>query len=49
MPRIKHVKLFPLLLILIGICSMAFGVFRGETPVMFEKAVNICLECIGIG
>nr|WP_281350951.1 CD1871A family CXXC motif-containing protein [Aminipila butyrica] len=32
-----------------GLCFMGFGIFRGETAVLFEKAINICLECIGIG
>ncbi|MCI9137825.1 MAG: thioredoxin [Lachnospiraceae bacterium] len=36
-------------LIMLGICLMGFGVYRGEMPVIFEKAVNICMECIGIG
>ncbi len=25
------------------------GVMRGEVPVVFTKAVHICLECIGLG
>ena len=32
-----------------GICFMAFGIYRGEMTVVFEKAIRICLECIGIG
>ncbi len=33
----------------LGLGMMACGVWRGELAVMFTKAVNICLECIGIG
>lgn len=33
----------------IGLVMMGFGIFRGEAPVVLEKAINICMECIGIG
>ena len=32
-----------------GIAMMAFGISRGEMSVVFTKAINICMECIGIG
>lgn len=32
-----------------GLLLMGFGINRGEMRVVFEKAVHICLECIGIG
>lgn len=33
----------------VGVLLMLFGAFRGEIEVVFTKAINICLECIGIG
>ncbi len=32
-----------------GIAMMILGAYRGETAVVFKKAIKICLECIGIG
>ncbi|MCI9422596.1 thioredoxin [Lachnospiraceae bacterium WCA-9-b2] len=33
----------------LGLGSMVFGIYRGEMGVVLEKAINICMECIGIG
>lgn len=33
----------------VGIGMMAVGIERGEMAVVLTKAVNICLECVGIG
>ena len=32
-----------------GILMMGYGIFRGEMAIVLTKAVNICMECIGIG
>ncbi len=31
-----------------GLVLMAYGISRGEMKVVWEKAVSICMECIGI-
>lgn len=35
--------------IALGITFVAIGVSRGENREVLRKAVNICMECIGIG
>lgn len=45
----KRKWLLPLGVTLLGLGMVAFGVFRGEVLPVWMKAVNICLECIGIG
>ena len=32
-----------------GLILMGIGIYRGEMSVVMAKAINICLECIGIG
>ena len=32
-----------------GLLMMCYGIFRGEAGIVFTKAINICMECIGIG
>ena len=36
-------------LLIAGCLFMAVGVIRKEHLVVLEKAIRICLECIGIG
>jgi len=33
----------------VGLLMMCYGIFRGEIDAVFIKAINICMECIGIG
>ena len=38
-----------LTLLVIGALFLMAGVWREETEQVFRKAVNICMECIGLG
>ena len=35
--------------LLAGVLMICLGVFRGEHLTVLQKAVKICLECVGIG
>lgn len=37
------------LLFTVSILFMGTGIYRGEVQKVLIKAINICLECIGIG
>lgn len=39
----------PVCLLLAGALMIALGVARGEHQTVLEKAIKICLECMGIG
>lgn len=32
-----------------GLAMMLYGACRGEVSTVLNKAINICLECIGLG
>ena len=49
MQKILTSRWLGLVLAAAGILMMGDGIFRGEMAVVFTKAVNICMECIGIG
>lgn len=42
-------KMLQGILLLAAVGMIGYGVFRGELSIVFQKAVNICLECIGLG
>lgn len=45
----KQRSLIAWTLLLLGLGLIAVGVLRGEHTVVWRKAVNICMECIGLG
>lgn len=36
-------------LLVVAVSFIVVGIARGEIEVVFTRAVNICLECIGLG
>ncbi len=42
-------KLVRLAIFMVAGVMTVYGISRGETAVVLNKAINICLECIGIG
>ncbi len=38
-----------ILILAAGSLMLVFGIWRDEVVYVFNKAVKICLECIGIG
>ncbi len=42
-------KNFKYIIFMISILFIGIGILREEQLVVLNKAVNICLECIGVG
>ncbi|MBE6100293.1 MAG: hypothetical protein II778_07030 [Anaerovibrio sp.] len=38
-----------LLLLFVAVSCMFCGVWRGEAALVFQTAIRICMECIGLG
>ncbi len=47
--RIEKNTLIRILLLTSGGLMLIYGIWRNEVIYIFNKAVKICLECIGIG
>lgn len=46
---IKKRYIFSAALILLAAVLIGVGIAQGEPDSVMQKAVNICMECIGIG
>lgn len=38
-----------ILILILAVAAIAFGIMRQEQMIVLKKAVNICMECIGVG
>lgn len=48
--HMKHARnILALMTLALSIVAIVAGLLAGEGAVVLRKAVNICLECIGIG
>lgn len=36
-------------LLVMSLLMIGYGIMRNETVMVLKKAINICLECIGVG
>lgn len=39
----------PILLVVVAAGFIAYGIADGEITAVFNKAINLCRECVGIG
>ncbi|MDO4313480.1 MAG: CD1871A family CXXC motif-containing protein [Eubacteriales bacterium] len=42
-------RILQLMMGLAAVGMIGYGVYRGEVSIVLNKAINICLECIGLG
>lgn len=36
-------------ILVVAVTMIVYGIYRGEVSIVLNKAVNVCLECIGLG
>ena len=36
-------------ILVVAVMMIIYGIYRGEVSIVLNQAVNVCLECIGLG
>ena len=47
--RVDRKAATQIMLLLAGAVMLCFGIWRGEAAMVLSKAIQLCLECVGIG
>ena len=45
----RHRFILPMMIFALGVFLAALGVRAGELPDILQKAIVVCLDCIGLG
>lgn len=47
--KLIHSRVFSVMILCISVGMIYYGYNNGEVKVVLDKAIRICMECIGIG
>lgn len=45
----KRREIMAVMLLIAAAAMILYGMNRGEVSIVLNKAINVCLECIGLG